>query len=130
MINETMTAARELPTDAITILGVKYGLYSATTMETESGPMLGYSDNLACSITLATKEPSQLLYVLLHEILHTLSFMGHLQFLRLDDNPYKDDEARVDAVASLLADTLQRNPDLFICLLSSAKGTNIGENHE
>jgi hypothetical protein len=45
-------------------------------------------------------------YVLLHEILHALTFMGHLQFLRLPDHPGVDDEAKVDAIASLLSEVL------------------------
>ena len=47
-------------------------------------------------------------YLAIHEILHALSFMGHLQFLRLEGQ-LVDDEAKVDAMASLLAEVLVRN---------------------
>jgi len=49
------------------------------------------------------------LYLLIHEILHALSYMGHMQFLKRSDLPHYDDEAKVDATASLLTEVLMRN---------------------
>ena len=48
-------------------------------------------------------------YLLLHEMLHALIFMGHLQFLKRDDIPMLDDEAKLDAIASLFSEVLTRN---------------------
>lgn len=45
--------------------------------------------------------------VLVHEILHVLIFQGHLQFLKDDEG--RDDEAKIDAVASLLVEVMRRN---------------------
>lgn len=47
-------------------------------------------------------------YLLLHEVLHALIFMGHLQFLKLDGD-VADDEAKLDAIASLLSEFLVSN---------------------
>ena len=53
--------------------------------------------------------PSWRLYLLLHETLHALIFLGHLQFLLDDEQPQFADESKIDAIASLLADVLNRN---------------------
>ena len=71
---------------------------------------LGFMDAAVQEITINQDlSPSWRPYILLHEILHALSFMGQLQFLRKADNPCQDDEAKVDAIASLLAEVLTRN---------------------
>ena len=54
-------------------------------------------------------DPSWRLYLLLHETLHALVFLGHLQFLRDDEHPHFDDESKIDAISSLLAEVLNRN---------------------
>ena len=70
----------------------------------------GFMDAIAQEITINEEvHPSWRVYLLLHEVLHALSFMGHLQFLKREDLPQIDDEAKVDAVASLLAEVLTRN---------------------
>jgi len=47
-------------------------------------------------------------YLMLHEVLHALVFMGHLQFLKLDGE-MADDEAKLDAISSLLSEVLVSN---------------------
>lgn len=93
------------------ILGTRWSVAVAELPGVEVGQMrLGFMDATMQEITINQDlNPSWHPYILLHEILHALSFLGHLQFLRKADNPYQDDEAKVDAIASLLADVLTRN---------------------
>jgi len=70
----------------------------------------GFMDATAQEITInETVDPTWRVYLLLHEVIHALSFMGHLQFLKREDIPYMDDESKVDAIASLIAEVLTRN---------------------
>lgn len=74
------------------------------------GKQFGFMNAEERTITINQEtHPSWRLYLLLHEVLHALTFLGHLQFLRLEGNPHQDDESKVDAIASLLAAVLIRN---------------------
>lgn len=108
------------------ILGVSYTLIPTTELITpDIGPeALGTADNHKCEIKYCENTPSQRLYILLHELLHVLTYMGHLQFLRVDGEQY-DDEAKVDAVASLMAEVLKRNPQVFIPLIGGQRERKI-----
>jgi hypothetical protein len=46
--------------------------------------------------------------LLIHELLHALTYLGHIQFLR-DETGVQDDEGKVDALASLMAHFIKNN---------------------
>lgn len=93
------------------ILGTKWALLVGELRPDSTGRKLfGFMDAEVREITINQEtDPSWRLYLLLHEVLHALSFMGHLQFLKREDFRHIDDEAKVDAVASLISDVLIRN---------------------
>lgn len=104
------------------ILGVSYTLtLTPNLILPDEGPeSLGVVDNHKCTIHVCDNTPSQRLYILLHELLHVMTYMGHLQFLRVEGQQY-DDEAKVDAVASLMAEVLKRNPHVFVPLIGGQR---------
>ena len=78
--------------------------------------MLGHMDGLNHTIRLKNDVfDSWALYLLLHEVLHALSFLGHIQFIRDESGAgtQVDDEAKVDALASLLAHFIVHNKDVI-----------------
>lgn len=93
------------------ILGTEWQVISGIPSEN----MLGYMNAIKQQIQIRPGVPaSWQLYLLLHETLHSLTFLGHLQFLRCEppSDGYtitQDDEAKIDAVASLLSTILRRN---------------------
>ena len=93
------------------ILGTKWNLNIGELARNELGAkQFGLMDAEAREITINHKtDPSWRFYLLLHEVLHALSYLGHLQFLKHEDFPEHDDEAKVDAIASLLSEVLTRN---------------------
>lgn len=95
----------------IDILGNKWAVKVGEIEHNDSGQMVfGFMN--AEEQTLTVNEHTDTtwrLYLLLHEIIHALSYMGHLQFVKRSDFTHIDDEAKVDAIASLLADVLIRN---------------------
>ena len=95
----------------LNILGCDFTFELTDIAPNHYGQMrFGFMDAPNRSISMhCDTHPTWQPYLLLHEIIHALSFMGHLQFLRKDDNPLEDDESKVDAVASLLAHVLVSN---------------------
>ena len=95
----------------IDLLGTMWDIRIGQVSAAEGGQMrFGFMDAEDHSITIHhDSDPTWRFYLVLHEVLHALSFLGHLQFLRRDDHPGFDDESKVDAIASLLAEVLLRN---------------------
>ena len=93
------------------ILGTQWDAQLGQVSSADSGQMrFGFMDAEDHSITIHhDTDPTWRLYLLLHEVIHALTFLGHMQFLRHDDHPGHDDESKVDAIASLLAEFLLRN---------------------
>ena len=92
------------------IIGTKWRLHATDEMPQDW--MLGYMDAHRHTISLKRDVfDSWALYLLLHEVLHALTFMGHLQFLRDEGatGTQMDDEAKVDALASLMAHFITNN---------------------
>lgn len=105
------------------IIGTKWALISTPHDEMPTDTMLGHMDAIEHSIRIREDVfDSWTLYLLLHEVLHALTFMGHLQFLRSDDSSVclHDDEAKVDALASLLAHFIVSNKQVIDRLTSEA----------
>lgn len=72
--------------------------------------LFGFMDAETQRITVNNKtDETWRTYLFFHEVIHALSYMGHLQFLKRDDLPHIDDEAKVDAIASLIAEVVTRN---------------------
>lgn len=93
------------------ILGTKWRVKVAELFCEQTGNMqFGFmnAENRTLTINQDT-DPSWRLYLLLHEVLHALVFLGHLQFLRHENFPAVDDESKIDAIASLLAEVMNRN---------------------
>ena len=92
------------------ILGCRWTADVGVLAHNQFGQVLfGFMDAAQQELTINQEiNPSWRPYILLHEILHALTFMGHLQFLRIKGE-LRDDEAKVDALASLLAEVLTRN---------------------
>ena len=111
----------EPPVTTLDILGVAYTLRLVELPTLDTGQVVhAYCDNYRCEIVLKRDMPqTQALYILLHEVLHALTFMGHLHGLR-PEGP-DDCEAEVDATASLLAGLLKGNAELFLWLLSGVE---------
>jgi len=107
----------------LNILGVRYPLDIEDTVWQASGhPAYALCENQPPRLQISTQAvASQRLYLLIHEALHALSYMGHLQFLRELDNQFKDDESNVDALASLFAELLTRNRDVFVPLIETGE---------
>ena len=94
-------------TDTIKLLTTEYRLVRGVPVH-NGAEVLGLTDALAATITLHENlPPSHDLYVFLHEVIHSLMFMGHFDFM-LDDNG-RHDERKIDAVASLLAQVIKDN---------------------
>jgi hypothetical protein len=95
----------------ISILGNEFDLEIDELTPLETGDMRFASMDTRQQEIVINKDVDATwrVYLLVHEVLHTLTFLGHLQFLRLPDHPGIDDEAKVDAISSLLADVLVRN---------------------
>jgi len=92
------------------IIGTKWVLNTKDDLPAEW--MLCHMDALNHTISLKNDVfDSWALYVLLHEVLHAFSFLGHVQFLRAEGElgTQVDDEAKVDALASLLAHFITNN---------------------
>lgn len=105
------------------ILGVKYPLLLEDEIfQTNGHPAYALCANQPPRIQISTMAaPSQRLYLLLHESLHALSYMGHLQFIRKQDDPFQDDESSVDALASLIAELLTRNKGVIVPLVTHSE---------
>lgn len=102
------------------ILGVEYPLELNDHISQSSGhPAYALCENQPPLIQISTAAaPSQRLYLLLHEVYHALSYMGHLQFLRDAAGTHlMDDESHVDALASLTAEFLTRNQQIVVPLI-------------
>jgi len=92
------------------IIGTKWVLQAADEMPQDW--MLGFMDAHQHTIHLKRDVfDSWALYLLLHEVLHAFTFLGHLQFLRDESatGTQLDDEAKVDALASLMAHFITHN---------------------
>lgn len=117
---KSVECGQDMQTMRLDIIGVEYPVALCDNIFQHSGH-LAYAlcNNQPPSIQISTKAvSSQRLYLLLHEVLHALSYMGHLQFLRDDGDPFRDDEASVDALSSLMSEVITRNKEVFIPLIN------------
>ena len=101
------------------ILGNKYEVrYNRGMIDEDS--RLGHTDMARGVIDLDPDMlPDLLPVVLIHEMLHVMIFMGHLQFL-VDPVTKRHDEASIDAVSSLLCETLRANGMLCMSHIKGA----------
>ncbi len=74
--------------------------------------LLGVCDNLNPTITLrAGMDRTRRLYTLIHEAMHAFIFLGHFHWLKHEDG--RDDEGKIDALSSVLADFLLTNESVI-----------------
>jgi len=99
-------------TKQLDILGTNWLLHEGTE-PLPADTMLGFMDAMHHRILLQDDVfQSWKLYLLLHEVIHALVFLGHLQFLKSEDG-FHDDESRVDAIASLMAHFIHNNKSII-----------------
>lgn len=100
------------------ILGVRYNLYITEGLVQLAGGGTGHGECNTTDCTISVADGKRTLACLLHEVFHELIFMGHLPFLKQDGD---DCEQRIDHLSSLLAEVLQRNPNVFAELINKEK---------
>lgn len=106
------------------VLGTKWVVNIGELERDDAGQLrFGFMDAATHTLTVShDADPTWRPYLLLHELLHALSFLGHLHFLkRTDEHSNLDDEGKVDQLSSILAEVLVRNDLLKIDKLGGNK---------